>query len=440
MGTSRRRMLAGIGAGLLVSGGLGGDRPGDTAREVEPVAAPEGRAPEELARDERFWTRVANQFPTTPGFINLENGYYGIMPTPVRQAYLANMDRLNESNSYLLRTTYKAELEGIRRRLATTAGATVEEIALTRGGTEALQSLITGYNKLHPGDAVMYADLDYHSCQYAFDALRNRRGVEVVRITIPEPATRQAVLDTYARALRDHPRVRLLLLSHMNNRTGLVVPVREVVAMARQRGVDVIVDAAHSWGQLDFTIPDLDADFIGFSLHKWINAPLGAGFVYIRRERVGDIDRAFGDQTYHADDIRSRVHSGTVDAAAFLTVGTALDCHEALGASIKQARLRHLRDHWVDRVRHIDNIEILTPGDPSMYGAITSFRIAGRTSQADNEAIARYLLEEHGIFTVRRGGVAHGDCVRVTPAQFTLTEHVDRLADALPDVARRFRA
>ncbi|WP_040840816.1 aminotransferase class V-fold PLP-dependent enzyme [Nocardia brevicatena] len=440
MGTSRRGVLAGIGAGLLVSGGLSGDRPRDAAREVEPVPAPEGRAPEELARDERFWTRVASQFPTTPGVVNLENGYYGIMPTPVRQAYLANMDRLNESNSYLLRTGYKAELEGIRQQLATAVGVSVEEIALTRGGTEALQSLITGYNKLRPGDAVMYADLDYHSCQYALNSLRSRRGVEVVRITIPEPATRQAVLDTYAWSLRDHPRVKLLLLSHMNNRTGLVVPVREVVAMARRRGVDVIVDAAHSWGQLDFTIPDLGADFVGFSLHKWINAPLGAGFLYIRKERLGDTDLAFGDETYPADDIRSRVHSGTLDAAAFLTVDTALNCHEALGASVKQARLQHLRNHWVDRVRHIGNIEILTPDDPSMYGAITSFRVSGRTSQADNEAIAQYLLEEHGIFTVRRGGVTHGDCVRVTPAQFTLTEHVDRLAGALPDVARRFRA
>lgn len=187
------RYMVVIGAGLPVSGGSSRDRPGITAREVEPVVAPEGCTPEELARDERFWTRVASRLPTTPGIVNLENGYYGIMPAPVRQAYLTNMDRLNESNSYLLRTSYKAELEDIGRKLAAMAGA--------------------------------------------------------------------AVLDTYARALHDHPRVGLLLLSHMNNHTGLVVPVREVVAMAAQRGVDVIVDAAHSWGQLDFTIPDLGGGF-----------------------------------------------------------------------------------------------------------------------------------------------------------------------------------
>ncbi|WP_406275634.1 aminotransferase class V-fold PLP-dependent enzyme [Nocardia sp. NBC_00881] len=439
MSVSRRRLLAGLGAGAVAPGILRGDHTQDGRSDITPVVAPSGRGLDEVARDERFWTTVANQYPVTPQVINLENGYYGIMSAPVRREYLRNMDRLNQLNSYLLRTTYKAELEHIRERLAAAAGVSAEEVTLTRGGTEALQNLIAGYNRLRPGDAVMYADLDYHSCQYAVNALRHRRGVEIVRIVIPEPPTRQAVLDTYSRALRDHPGVRLLLLSHMNNRTGLVVPVREIVAMARERDVDVIVDAAHSWGQLDFTIPDLDAEFAGFSLHKWINAPLGVGFLYVRKNRLADIDAAFADETYPAGDIRSRVHSGTLDVAAFLTLPTALDCHEALGASVKEARLRYLRNRWVDQVRQIDNLEILTPDDSSMYGAITSFRLSGRTSQADNEAIAGYLLDTYRIFTVRRGGVTGGDCVRVTPAQFTPAGHVDQLATALHDVARRFR-
>ncbi|NEW38032.1 aminotransferase class V-fold PLP-dependent enzyme [Nocardia cyriacigeorgica] len=440
MNSSRRGLLAGLGAGagVLAAGLVYADRPRSDPPAPAIIAAPVGRTPEDLADDEKFWAAVANQFPRTPRITNLENGYYGIMSAPVRQAYLANTERLNESSSYLLRTTYKTELEDIRKKLAATAGAAVDEIALTRGGTEALQSLITGYNKLRPGDAVMYADLDYHSCQYAVDSLRGRRGVEIVTTTVPEPATHRSVLDHYSAALREHPRVKLMLLSHMNNRTGLVLPVREIVAMARQQGVDVIVDVAHSWGQLDFTIDDLGADFIGFSLHKWINAPLGTGFLYIRNQRLNDIDTAFGDQSYPADDIRARVHSGTVNAAAFLTITTALDAHSALGAPVKQARLQYLRDYWVQRVRDIPAVEILTPQDRAMYGAITSFRIRRRVSRADNEAIAEYLRHERGIFTVRRGGVARGDCVRVTPAQFTSVEDVDRLAVALPDVVRTF--
>ncbi|WP_240809170.1 aminotransferase class V-fold PLP-dependent enzyme [Microbispora catharanthi] len=347
------------------------------------------------------------------------------MPEPVRRAYHRNVDLLNEQNSSLLRTTYKPEADQIRQRVAEALGASRDEIAFTRGGTEALQNLIAGYRRLQPGDAVMYADLDYHSMQYAMNWLADRRGVRVERMVVPEPATRQAVLDAYERALREHPRVRLLLLSHMNNRT---------------EGVDVIVDAAHSWGQLDFTIDDLGADFAGFSLHKWMGVPLGAGFLYIRKGRLPDIDLAFCDETYPANDIRSRVHSGTLDVAPILTAPVALDFHNTLGAAVKQARLRFLRDRWVHQVLDIPNVEILTPEDPAMYGTITAFRITGRTSEADNVAIRKYLLDRYRIFTVRRGGPARGDCVRVTPALFTSRDDVDLLATAIRDVARRFFA
>jgi isopenicillin-N epimerase len=431
---SRREMVAGLGA---VATTFGLPPAGSEPSPPVPLAVPAGVPPDQLARDERFWGTVARQFQVSPDFINLENGYYGIMPEPVRHAYHRNVDHLNQQSSHLLRTTYKAQAEQVRERIAAMAGVLPEEIALTRGGTEALQNLIAGYRRLGPGDAVMYADLDYYSMQYAMNWLRDRRGVQVQRLVIPEPATRKAVLDAYARALRDHPKVKLLLLSHMNNRTGLVVPVRELVAMAGDKGVDVIVDAAHSWGQLEFTIGDLGADFAGFSLHKWMGAPLGAGFLYIRKDRLSDIDPAFADETYPGDDIRSRVHSGTLDVATVLTIGTALDFHDALGTATKQSRLRFLRDRWVDQVRDISNLEILTPADPTMYGAITAFRVAGRTSEADNAAIVRHLFDRHRIFTVRRGGPAKGDCVRVTPALFTSESDVDHLAMALRELAQR---
>jgi selenocysteine lyase/cysteine desulfurase len=404
-----------------------------------PPAVPVGRTPDQLARDEGFWSAVARQYRVSPDFVNLENGYYGIMPEPVRRAYHRNVDHLNEVNSRLLRTTYKDQADQVRQRIATLLGVSMGEIALTRGGTEALQNLIAGYRRLRPGDAVMYTDLDYHSARYAMNWLRDRRGVRVERMVVPEPATRQAVLDAYTEALRDRPRVKLLLLSHMNNVTGLVVPVREIVAMARDRGVDVIVDAAHSWGHLDFTMDDLGADFAGFSLHKWMGVPLGAGFLYIKKDRLPDIDLAFADETYPGDDIRSRVHSGTLDVAPVLTVGAALDFHEALGGAVKQSRLRFLRDRWVHQVRDLPNLEILTPEDPAMYGTITAFRVAGHTAEAGNVAIAKELFDRHRIFAVRRGGPVKGDCVRVTPALFTSRDDVDLLAKALRGIASRMR-
>ncbi|MEU9191235.1 aminotransferase class V-fold PLP-dependent enzyme [Streptomyces sp. NPDC048484] len=434
MPLSRRRVVAGLGAAATAA-------PVSPAPStpLDPVAAPAGRGPHQLARDERFWREVARQYRVSGQFTNLENGYYGITPTSVRYAYRRNADRLNALSSYLLRTTYKAEADQVRERIATLAGVDKEEIAFTRGGTEALQNLIGGYRLLRPGDAVMYADLDYHSARYAMNWLKDRRGVNVVRIAIPEPATAQAVIDTYTRALDQHPRVKLLLLTHANNVTGLALPIRQIAAAARDRGVDVIADAAHSWGQLDFNLTDLGADFAICSLHKWMGAPLGTGFLYIRKGRLHDIDRAFADETYPADDIRSRVHSGTLDAAAVLTVPAALDFHQALGGAVKQARLRYLRDSWVHQVKDITNLDILTPDDPASCGAITSFRLRGHTTEAENTTIARYLFDHHRILTVRRGGPAKGDCVRVTPALFTLAHHTHQFATALRDTAQHFR-
>ncbi|MCF6471958.1 aminotransferase class V-fold PLP-dependent enzyme [Nonomuraea sp. MG754425] len=427
MKVSRRSVIA----GALAAGAAA--RPAAAAA----LSVPGGVSAGDLARDERFWATVAAQFRVSGDFVNLENGYYGIMPEPVRLAYRRNVDHLNEQSSHLLRTSYKPRADQVRDRIAALLGVSRNEIALTRGGTEALQNLISGYRRLRPGDAIMYADLDYHSAQYAMNWLGSRHGAHVARVVIPEPATRQAVLDTYERALREHPRVRLLLLSHLNNRTGLVTPVREIVAMARRRGVDVIVDAAHSWGQLDFTLAGLDADFAAFSLHKWMGVPLGAGFLYIRESRLADIDLLYADETYPASDIRSRVHSGTMNVAPFLTVDAALDFHDTLGAGAKQARLRFLRDRWVHGLRDLGGFDVLTPDEPGMYGALTAFRVRGRTTEAANVALADELMSRHRIFTVARSGMTGGDAVRVTPALFTSAADVDRLVAALREIVRR---
>jgi selenocysteine lyase/cysteine desulfurase len=201
--------------------------------------------------------------------------------------------------------------------------------------------------------------------------------------------------------------------------------------MARAKEIDTIVDAAHSWGQLDFKVGDLDADFVGFNLHKWIGAPLGVGFLYIRKDRLADIDRDMGDEDFLETDIRSRVHTGTVNFATVLTVPAALTLHQEIGAAAKQARLRYLRDYWVSRVRTFKGLEILTPDEAGLYGAITSFRLAGKTSKADNDALVAKLRDDYKVLTVRRAGVAKGQCIRVTPALYTEEADLDRLVEAL---------
>ena len=245
--------------------------------------------------DENFWSSVAAQYQVTPDITNLENGYYGIMTKSVMADYQRNIELLNLNNSYYLRTTFDADMEAVRVKIAAVAGVLPEEIAITRGATEALQNLITNYKLLKPGDVAMYSDLDYDSMQYAMNYLKDRRGAQVVTINMPEPATKQGILDAYAAAFAANPKTKLLLLTHISHRTGLVMPIAEISAMAKLKNIDVIVDAAHSWGQMDFSIPDLNVDFAGFNLHKWMGVPLGVGFMYICKSRLADIDLAFAD-------------------------------------------------------------------------------------------------------------------------------------------------
>ncbi|MCP3464082.1 MULTISPECIES: aminotransferase class V-fold PLP-dependent enzyme [unclassified Bradyrhizobium] len=414
---------------------------GLAAAAVAPLAAPvmaaEGlpKAPTgpaaAIATDKAYWDAARGLYAVTPDIVNLENGYWGIMPEPVRREFIRQADMVNSQNSYYARQRFGADFEAVRVKVAEAVGAAPEEIALTRGATEALQLLIGGYNRLKTGDTVLYADLDYDSMQYAMNALKARRGVDVVKFDVPEPATRQAVLDAYAKAIDANPKTKLLLLTHVSHRTGLVMPIAEIVRMAKAKDIDTIVDAAHSWGQLDFKVGELEADFVGFNLHKWIGAPLGVGFLYIRKDRIADIDRDMGDEDYPATDIRSRVHTGTVNFATVLTVPTAVSLHQEIGAPAKQARLRYLRDYWVSRVRAFRDIEILTPDEAGSYGAITSFRLAGKTSKADNDAVVAKLRDGFKVHTVRRAGVAKGQCIRVTPALYTTEADLDRLVEAL---------
>jgi selenocysteine lyase/cysteine desulfurase len=261
--------------------------------------------------------------------------------------------------------------------------------------------------------------------------LKERRGVNVVKFSIPEPASRAAVLQTYQKVLADHPKAALLLVTHVSHRTGLVMPVAEIAALARARGVDVVLDAAHSWGQIDFKVQDLGVDFIGFNLHKWIGAPLGIGFMYVAKSRLADIDRAMGDEDWAPTDIRSRVHTGTYNFASVLALPGALALHQQIGPRAKALRLRHLRDYWVSRVRDFKGLEILTPDEPGMAAGITSFRLAGKGTAADNNAIVAQLRDQFGVFTVRRAGVAKGQCIRVSPAIYTSEADLDRLVQGL---------
>ena len=437
---TRRSFLTGAGAAAAASVALPFRSLADAERAIAQAPGalnrPAGSA-ESVARNEAYWARVAARYAVAPDYTNLEAGFFGMMAAPVLAAHHQYIDRVNRESSHFARLDYPAAVQAARARVAAFLGAGVDEIAFSRGATEALQCLIGQYKKVGPGDTVLYADLDYNAMQYAMNWLTDRRGAVVARLTIPEPATRANVLSAYETALNAHPRTKLLLLTHLNNKTGLVIPVKEIVAMARARGADVIVDAAHSFGQMDLKMADLGADFVGCNLHKWIGAPVGAGVMYIRKGRLPDVERMMADESGSDTTIDNRIHSGTANFATFLTVPHALDFHDAVGGPFKAARIRYLRDRWVGAVRGTRGIDILTPDEPGMSAGITSFRIHGRTGRAENQAVAEELLKQHKLFTFWRTGIAKGDCVRVTPALYNTPADVDRLVAALKTIAAR---
>jgi selenocysteine lyase/cysteine desulfurase len=387
--------------------------------------------------DGDYWSKIADLYDPIRQPIQLENGNWGMMARSVAAANERHLAMVNRNTSFYSRRGYGADLERVRARTAASLGVSVNEIAFTRGATEALLALIGGYNRLKPGDAVLVADLDYDSMLTGMNWLKTRRGVEVVSINLPEQgATHQSLIDTYEAALKANPKVRLMLLTEVSHRTGLVLPIKEIVAMARALGVDALVDAAHAWGQLGDRLGDKGVDFAGLNAHKWIGAPLGVGVMYIRQGRTADIDVYMGTPDFPDPlDVRNRIHTGTVSLATMLSLEDALALHDSIGDGPKAARLRWLRDRWVQPLRGLKGVEITTPDDPRLYGAITSFRLTGKTSGPDNLALAKRLLDEFGIFSVMRGGVAGGACVRITPGLFTRPEELDALTAAIRKIA-----
>jgi len=368
---------------------------------------------------------------------NLENGYWGIMPRAVQQVFAEQTAYVNRMNSIWARNVLPggaclaAGGREAREAVARIVGTQTEEIALTHSGSDALQSLITNYKPLKPGDAVIYCDLDYDAMIAAMDWLGDHRGALVVKFNMPEPATTANILAAYDDILKRTPNAKLLLVTQVSNRTGLVTPVKEIVAMARARGVDTIVDIAHGVACLDFQINDLGCDFAGWSVHKWTAAPLGTGAMYIRKSRIDDIDIAYDNHEIPPHDITARVPTGTVNFAALLTIPTAADFHFAVGPAAKEHHLRTLRNLWVDKVRDLPNVEIMVPDDPARYCAITSFRLKGMKTDEQAQQLQHVLFEKYKVHTIWRKGVAKGPVIRVTPGLYTLPSAPNALAAAL---------
>jgi selenocysteine lyase/cysteine desulfurase len=401
------------------------------------AAAESARAAPALRPNSIPVSDLPRHFDVEPGVHNLEAGYWSMMPRVVAEDYARHNADINRANAIWARNVlpggvgWTADGRAAQAAIARQMGCLPEEVAVTRSGSDALQLLIAGYNRLKPGEAVIHCDLDYDATIMAMESLTTSRGARLVKFAMPEPATTANILAAYDEVLKRTPDARLLLVTQVSNRTGLVTPAKEIVAMARARGVDSIVDIAHGVACLDFQLDDIGADFAGWSVHKWTSAPLGTGAMYIRKSRLGDIDIAFGNRNLPGTDINMRVPAGTLNFPAMLTIPTAVDFHFAVGAAAKEKHMRGLRDRWVDAVRELPNVTMSVPDDPARYCAITSFRLKGMDTPEKAQAVQRLLFEKHRIHTVWRTGIAKGPVIRVTPGLYSTNADVDALAKAL---------
>lgn len=385
------------------------------------------------ADNERHWQAIAQRYELEPGPINLENGYFGRMSRAVRAHYLEHVAFINRSNSLYVRQRFEqGENVEIRLQLAELINVDPESVAFTRNATEALQSLIRNYNGLRPGDQVLISDLEYDTVKGAMRWLAGVRGVEVVELSHSHPASFDSLVQTYRDAFVQHPRLKLMALTHVTHRTGLVMPVEAIAKAAREHGVDVILDGAHALGQIEFNLTELGIQFAGFNLHKWIGAPLTLGFLYIAPERLADIDPDMGEFHYPATDIRARTSYSTPNFPALMSLPLVFEEHRALGGSAaKGARINYLRNLWVSRVRGLRGIEVLTPDDPRLYCGITAFKFMGR----DQQMMADRLLKDFDLFTTTRVGAAFGTCIRVSPGLVTSATDIDVLVKAITELS-----
>jgi selenocysteine lyase/cysteine desulfurase len=420
----KRTFLKGLAmAGLTMPAGLLG--------MAERIRGSGGRPATDVAVDDEFWAGIRGGYRLKPDYINLENGYYCIQPGEILEAFMQHVREVNYEGAYYMRTVQFERKRVVAARLAALAGCSPEDLIITRNTTESLDMIISGY-PWKEGDEAIMAYQDYGSMLRMFSQVERRYGIVRKMVSVPNhPGNDDELVAVYERAIT--PRTKLLMVSHMINVTGQILPVRKICDMAHARGVEVMVDAAHSFAHIRHTIPALDCDYYGSSLHKWLSAPLGVGILFVKKEKVAKIWPLLAEPDDSATGIATLNHTGTLPVYTDLAIANALDYYMTLGPERKEARLRYLQQYWTSKAHDLPGVVINTPADPQRTCAIANAGIKGM-KPAD---MAARLLDRYKIYTVAIDmPEANVMGCRITPNIFTMPDELDRLVDALREMGR----
>lgn len=426
----RRRFLSSVGKGL----GLAALSSSAVASLLKDVRAAARRVAhltaEEAARDEEFWFDIQQSFSVTRGIVNLNNG--GVSPSPriVTEALVRYLWQQEDATAYTMWEILEPQSETIRTGLAEAFGCDREEVAITRNTSDSLEALLFGFD-LKRGDEVLTTTQDYPRMLTTLRQRERREGIrlKLVRIPVP-PKDPSEITAAYEAGLT--PRTRLVLVSHMINLTGQITPVRDICELARRRGVETVVDGAHSFAQFQFRRDDLGCDYFGTSLHKWLHAPKGTGMLYVRREKISKVWPLLAAEQSQDADIRKFEETGTRSAAQRLAIGEALLFHQGVGPARKEARLRLLARRWMNHLKGEPNVRFNTSFDDRQSCALANVHVEG----TEPYALCDHLMRRHKIFATP---IVHEEFkgVRITPSVYTTLKELDRFSEVMSGIARK---
>jgi selenocysteine lyase/cysteine desulfurase len=390
----------------------------------------EGKSALDLASDEDFWEKIRGDYRLKPDYINLENGYYCFMPQPTLERYIEKLREVNYQGSWYMRKEQQANRRKMATLLADFIGAEADEVGITRNTTESLDLIIGGY-PWKAGDEAIMAKQDYGSMLAMFRQVADRHGVVNKIVSVPNhPSSDEELVDVYRQAIT--PRTKLIMVCHMINITGQILPIRKICDMAHDRGVEVMVDGAHAVAHIDFDIKDLRCDYYGASLHKWLSVPLGSGLLYIRKGAQAQLWPLLAPFSYPSPDgfITRLNHLGTHPVHTELALEDAIAYHNLIGSKRKEERLRYLQRYWSDQARDVPGIVVNTPQEPNRSCGIANVGIEGMSPSE----MAETLYEKYNIWTVAINSEEVKGC-RITPNVYTSIEELDAFVRALKAMA-----